>query len=81
MHITRTLVPAVLALSVASATAAIAALACEGPKYADGTYDPATQTCHVTVVCNPPQEVIIARVTADGTTCRVKYFCCLDPQF
>lgn len=80
MRITRSIVlSVVLALSFGSAGAAVAAL-CTVPKTVEGEWDPVTRRCHVTIFCNPPQEVIIWSWSHDDTTCSVKYSCCLDPQ-
>ena len=78
MRLTRPiLLSAVLALSIGSASAAVAALACHGPFYADGTV--VGSDCHVTVTCPDGEEPVVHKVTVDGTTCRVKYSCCKDP--
>ena len=78
MHLTRTILASVvLAVSIGSASAAVAALACHGPFYADGTV--VGSDCHVTAVCADGEEPVVHKVTVDGTTCRVKYSCCKDP--
>ena len=78
MHLTRTILASVvLAVSIGSASAAVAALACHGPFYADGTV--VGSECHATAICLDGEEPVVHSVTVDGTTCRVKYSCCKDP--
>lgn len=82
MRITRPiLLSVVLALSVGSAGTAVAALACHGPFYTDGTYNPITATCTLADdKCAADEDMFIRTLTIDGTSCWAKYYCCQDPQ-
>lgn len=82
MHISRTVLGSVvLALSVGSAGTAVAALACHGPFYTGGTYDPVTSTCTLDDdQCADNEDMYIKVLTIDGTSCWAKYHCCQDPR-
>ena len=67
----------VLAFTMGSAGAAVVALVCHGPFYADGTV--VGSDCHATAICLDGEKPVVHSVTVDGTTCRVKYSCCKDP--
>ena len=83
MRITRTtIVLAVLALLVATASVVAAAAACHGPFYTNwGSWDQATETCSGVVFnqCEVEETILITKLIVSGTSCRVKYNCCIDP--